>query len=60
MKRKYTSVLKSDKAEADNPELQNARTINQKMYRDHKPGDYYTHSRANKYPFGSSNGPSYF
>ncbi|MBC7400757.1 MAG: hypothetical protein H7289_12520 [Mucilaginibacter sp.] len=58
MKKKNTSVLLSDKA--DNPELQNTRINGQKTYRDHKPTDYYTHSRANKYPFGSSNGPSYF
>ncbi|MES2375819.1 MAG: hypothetical protein V4553_04545 [Bacteroidota bacterium] len=60
MKKKYSSVLRSDKAEADISELQNARINTQKTYRDHKPGDYYTHSRANKYPFGSNNGPSYF
>jgi hypothetical protein len=58
MKKKNTLVSLADKA--DSPELQNIRINGQKAYRDHKPADYYMHSRANKYPFGSNNGPSYF
>jgi hypothetical protein len=60
MKKKNTSVFKSDKGETDNSDLHVNRSNNSKTYRDHKSGDYYTHNRANKFPFGSNNGPSYF
>ena len=60
MKKKITMVLKSDKTETDSSELFIIRTVNPKMYRDHKIADYHVHGRANKFPFGSGHGPECF
>jgi hypothetical protein len=60
MKKRSTTVTKSDKTNTDNPELHTDQTPTQKMYRDHKTGDYHLHGRVNKFPFGSSHGPACF
>ncbi|MFD2871634.1 hypothetical protein ACFS5N_04075 [Mucilaginibacter ximonensis] len=60
MKKKDTMVFQSDKPEADSTEAQISKNNYQKMYRDHRSSDYYTHGRRNKFPFGSSQGPLYF
>jgi hypothetical protein len=60
MKKKTTMVTQPDKAETTEAELPANQNPNQKMYRDHKVCDHHTHGRANKFPFGSSNGPVYF
>jgi hypothetical protein len=60
MKKKLTIVIQPDKTETSSSELQPCQNSNQKMYRDHKVCDHYTHGRTNKFPFGSSHGPLFF
>jgi hypothetical protein len=60
MKKKTTIVSQPDKVETNNTELLTNQPITAKMYRDHKVCDHHTHGRANKFPFGSSNGPLFF
>lgn len=58
MKKKSTLVAQPDKTETKS-ELTPCQNFNQKMYRDHAHVDH-THGRINKFPFGSSHGPSPF
>jgi len=60
MKKRSTPVTKSDKTNTESQELHTDHIPTQKMYRDHKSGDYHLHGRVNKFPFGSNQGPIVF
>jgi len=60
MKKKTTLVTQPDKTEIGQTEVPANQNLNQKMYRDHKVYDHYSHGRVNKFPFGSSSGPVCF
>ncbi|WP_428330041.1 hypothetical protein [Mucilaginibacter sp.] len=57
MKKKTTTVNQPDKTETTKPELLTRQVIVQKLHRDHTFCDH-SHGRVNRYPFGSSHGPS--
>ncbi|QKJ28843.1 hypothetical protein HQ865_03425 [Mucilaginibacter mali] len=60
MKKNDILIAQPVKTETGNPALQIQPITGQKMYRDHKVCDHYTHGRVNKFPFGSSQGPVCF
>jgi len=59
MKKKATLVIQPDKTETSKSELLTSSIPCKKMYRDHSLCDH-SHGRVNKFPFGSSHGPTAF
>lgn len=59
MKKKNAPVNQPDKTETIKSEVLPDANRNSKMYRDHSHCDH-AHGRVNKFPIGSSHGPSFF
>jgi hypothetical protein len=59
MEKKTTLVAQPDKTETNKTGIIASPIIHQKMYRDHSHNNHL-HGRVNKFPFGSSHGPSAF